>query len=82
MSHQKKMLFGRQSIARGTTVFVRAITTGTVAGGAGRRGASAAPPYFWKITFHGRRVHVRNTPAAWNGSAFSIASAASGVSAS
>lgn len=76
------MLPDRQSIARGTTISVRAITTGTVAGGAGRRGASATPPYFWKITFQGRKVHLRNTPAAWNGSDINRASAASAVSAS
>ncbi len=32
--------------------------------------------------FHGRTVHVRNTPAAWNGSPFISASTASGESAS
>ena len=35
-----------------------------------------------KTTFHGRTVHLRKTPAAWNGSAFIRASTASGESAS
>ena len=35
-----------------------------------------------KTIFHGRTVHLRNTPAAWKGSAFISASTASGESAS